>query len=58
VPAERVVCFAPEGGRAEFFPQSGGEERLVFAGFTMIAWQGDLEGSSGRPEGVNFYRRP
>ena len=58
VPSERVVCFAPEGARPEFFPESGGEGRLVFGGFTMIAWQGDLEGSSGKPQGVNFWRPP
>ena len=23
VPSERVVCFAPEGGRPEFFPEGG-----------------------------------
>ena len=58
VPSERVVCFAPEGGRSEFFPESGGEDRLVFGGITYISWQGDLEGSSGRPEGVNFWLPP
>ena len=58
VPSERVVCFAPEGGRSEFFPESGGEDRLVFGGITFIAWQGDLEGGGGRPEGVNFWLSP
>jgi hypothetical protein len=58
VPSERVVCFAPEGGRSEFFPESGGEDRLVFGGITFISWQGDLEGGSGRPEGVNFWLPP
>jgi hypothetical protein len=58
VPSDRVVCFAPEGGRPEFFPESGDEERLVFAGITFIAWQGDLEGNSGRSEGVNFWLPP
>jgi ketopantoate reductase len=58
VPSERVVCFAPEGGRSEFFPVSGGEDRLVFGGVTFISWQGDLEGSSGRPDGVNFWLPP
>jgi ketopantoate reductase len=58
VPSERVVCFAPEGARSEFLPESGGEERLVFGGITFISWQGDLEGSSGRPEGVNYWLPP
>jgi hypothetical protein len=58
VPSERVVCFAPEGRRSEFIPESGGEERLVFGGIAFITWQGDLEGSSGRPEGVNFWLPP
>ena len=58
VPSERVVCFAPEGGRPEFFPESGGKDRLVFGGITFMAWQGDLEGGGGRPEGVNFWLPP
>ena len=58
IPSKRVVCFAPEGRRSEFFPASGGEERLVFGGITFIAWQGHLEGSRGRPEGVNFWLPP
>jgi len=58
VPSERVVCFAPEGGRSEFFPEGGGRDRLVFGGVTFMAWQGDLEGSGGRPEGVNFWLSP
>jgi len=58
VPSERVVCFAPEGGRSEFFPENGGEERMIFGGITFISWQGDLEGSSRRPEGVNFWLPP
>ena len=58
VPSERVVCFAPEGGRSEFFPESGVEDRLVFGGITFISWQGDLEGGGGRPEGVNFWLPP
>jgi 2-dehydropantoate 2-reductase len=56
VPAERVVCFAPEGGRFELPPESGGWDRLVFGGITFIAWQGELDGDGGRPEGVNFWR--
>ncbi len=58
VPSERVVCFAPEGGRPEFFPESEGQDRLVFGGITFIAWQGDLEGERERPEGVNFWLPP
>jgi len=58
VPSERVVCFAPEGGRSEFIPESGGEGRFVFGGITFISWQGDLEGGGGRPEGVNFWLPP
>jgi hypothetical protein len=58
VPSERVVCFAPEGARPEFLPESGGEARLVFGGITFISWQGDLAGGGGRPEGVNFWLPP
>ncbi len=58
VPADRVVCFAPEGGRSEFFPAGGNKDRLVFGGVTFMAWQGDLDGGGGRPEGVNFWRSP
>jgi ketopantoate reductase len=58
VPSERVVCFAPEGARTEFFPEGGGEDRLVFGGITLVSWQGDLEGGGGRPEGVNFWLPP
>ena len=58
VPSERVVCFAPEGGRPEFFPESGGGDRFVFGGITFMAWQGDLQGGGGRPEGVNFWMPP
>jgi hypothetical protein len=58
VASERVACFAPEGRRSEFFPASGGEERLVFGGITFIAWQGELEGGGGRPEGVSFWLPP
>jgi len=58
VPSERVVCFAPEGGRSEFFPKDAGKDRLVFGGVTFMAWQGDLEGGGGRPEGVNFWLSP
>jgi hypothetical protein len=58
VASERVVCFAPEGGRAEFFREKGDEERLVFGGITFIAWQGDLGGGGGRAEGVNYWMTP
>jgi hypothetical protein len=58
IPAARVVCFAPEGGRPEFFPESGDRERLVFGGVTFMAWQGDLQGGDGQPDGVNFWRSP
>jgi hypothetical protein len=55
VPSKRVVCFAPEGRRSEFFPGSGNEDRLVFGGITFMSWQGDLEGGGGRSEAVNFW---
>ncbi len=58
VPAEQVVCFAPEGARPEFFPPDSGKERLVFAGTTFMAWQGSLDGGGGREEGVNFCISP
>lgn len=57
VPSERVVCFAPEGGRPEFFPEGSGD-RLVFGGTIFMAWQGNLDGGGGRPEGVNFWLPP
>ena len=58
VPSERAVCFAPEGRRPEFIPNNGGDDRLVFGGITFMAWQGDLERSSGLPEGVNYWLPP
>ena len=58
VPSGRLVCFAPEGARPEFYPESGDRDRLVFGGITFMAWQGDLEGGGGRPEGVNFWLSP
>jgi ketopantoate reductase len=58
VPSHRVVCFAPEGRRAEFFPDSRAEDRLVFGGITFVSWQRDLEQGGGRPEGVNFWLPP
>jgi hypothetical protein len=56
VPSERVVCFAPEGGRREFLPEGIDRDRLVFGGVTFMAWQGDLEGGGGKPGAVNFWR--
>jgi len=62
VPSQRVVCFAPEGGRPEFFPECGGRnmagDRLVFGGITFMSWQGDLDGGGGQPSGVNFWLPP
>jgi hypothetical protein len=58
VRSKRVVCFAPEGGRPEFIPEGQREDRFVFGGITFIAWQGDLAGGGGRPEGVNYWRPP
>ena len=58
VSSDLVVCFAPEGGRSEFIPESGDKDRFVFGGITFMAWQGDLEGGGGRPEGVNFFLSP
>jgi hypothetical protein len=57
VPSKRVVCFAAEGARPEFFPKDGGD-RLVFGGTAFMAWQGGPEGGGGRPGGVNFWRPP
>lgn len=58
VSSGRVVCFAPEGGRPEFLPEGEAADRLVFGGITFIAWQGDLAGGGGQPEGVTFWRPP
>lgn len=58
IPSQCVVCFAPEAGRTEFIPEAENEDRFVFGGITLIAWQGDLAGGGGRPEGVNFWRPP
>jgi hypothetical protein len=57
VTSDRVVCFAPEGGRSEF-PPDGVEDRLVFGGTTFMAWQGGPEGGGGQPGGVNFCLSP
>jgi hypothetical protein len=57
VPSSRVVCFIPEGSRTEIIPE-GENDRFVFAGTTFMAWQSDLEGGGGRPEGVNFWLPP
>jgi 2-dehydropantoate 2-reductase len=58
VPSDRVVCFAPEGGRDEFYPKVGDKGRMVFGGIMFLAWQGDLGGDAGRPEGVGFWLPP
>src|SRR5665648_192776 len=57
VPSERVVCFAPEGGRPEFFPE-GAEDRVIFGGTTFMAWQGGPQAGGGHPGGINFFRSP
>ncbi len=57
VPSKRVVCFTPEGSRPEFSTEGLGD-RVVFGGTTFMAWQGDLGGGGGNPEGVNFWRPP
>lgn len=58
VPAERVVCFAPEGGRTAFAPQDESTDRLVLGGVSFIAWQGDLGGGGGGADGVNYWLPP
>ncbi len=57
VPSKRVLCFTPEGERPEFLLE-GMNDRVIFGGTTFMAWQGDLGGGGGRPEGVNFWRSP
>jgi len=57
VPSNRVVCFIPEGNRPEFISGDFGH-RMIFGGTTFIAWQGDLGGGGGKPDGVNFWRPP
>ena len=57
VPSRRVVCFTPEGSRPEFLREQSGD-RVLFGGTTFMAWQGDLGGGGGWPEGINFYRSP
>jgi 2-dehydropantoate 2-reductase len=57
VPSKQVVCFAPEGGRPEFFPD-GAADRVVFGGTTFMAWQGGPLAGGGHPGGINFYRSP
>jgi hypothetical protein len=54
VPSKRVVCFIPEGKRPEFEREKN-PNRMVYAGTTFMAWQGDLEGSVGQAEGVHFW---
>ena len=62
VPSQRVVCFAPEGGRPEFFPEGDGRnmtgDRMVFGGITFMSWQGDLDGGGGQSSEVNFWLPP
>lgn len=57
VPSKRVVCFTPEGRRPEFSIDKLGD-RVVFGGTTFMAWQGDLDGSGGKPDGINFWQSP
>jgi hypothetical protein len=57
VPSKRVVCFSPEGSRPEFFTEGLGD-RVIFGGTTFMAWQSDLGGGGGRPEGVNYWQSP
>jgi len=57
VPSKRVVCFVPEGNRPEFLIDQIGD-RVIFGGTTFMAWQGDLEGGGGMPDGINFWRSP
>jgi hypothetical protein len=57
VPSRRVVCFAPEGGRPEFYPE-GAPDRIVFGGTAFMAWQGGAERGGGREGGINFWRPP
>jgi hypothetical protein len=57
VPSKTVVCFIPEGNRPEFMDE-GMSDRVIFGGTTFMAWQGDLAGGGGKPEGVNFWRSP
>jgi hypothetical protein len=58
VPAETVVCFAPEGGREEFISQIVNQDRLVFGGITFIAWQGGTDRGGGQPDGIIFWLPP
>ena len=57
VPSKRVVCFTPEGSRPEFLTDQLGD-RVIFGGTTFMAWQGDLGGGGGKPDGINFWRSP
>jgi len=57
VPSKRVVCFTPEGSRPEFLTDQFGD-RVVYGGTTFMAWQGDLDGGGGKPDGINFWRSP
>ena len=48
----------PRGDVPNLLPPSGGEDRLVFGGITLVAWQGELESGGGRPEGLTFWLPP
>jgi len=58
VPAKSVVCFAPEGKREAFIPDSKQERRLVFGAVTFIAWQKGMEDDAPCSSGVNFWLPP
>lgn len=58
VSSKRVVCFAPEGGRPEFFPEGVAQDRLVFGGITLISWQGGTDAGGGSAGGINFWLPP
>jgi len=58
VPSKRVVCFPPSGGKPEFYPESGEDDRMVFGLITLMSWQGDLEGGGGMQNAVNYWLPP
>ena len=58
VPSNVVVCFAPEGARDDFYPQTGSRDRMVFGGITLIAWQGELARGGERSGAVHFWLPP
>ncbi len=57
VPAQRFVCFIPEGWRTEFIPEGAGE-RFIFGGTAFMAWQGGAEAGGGMAGGINFWLPP